>query len=388
MSTVISFNGKRAQRQLPTAVSIHECILDIAPRLVPAGAVVVLMYVAGRCGHSAASISYTEMQRALGKHRAVLSRHIKTLEDNQLVKIKRARTGKVAATNEFEIDFNGLLGGAMARLKEPKQKKNPMKGGSNIVRPPSPGVVTFLHGSNISTKVDALNKNNTSTKVDRRRPAAKFSTIAEAVAESSRRVKRTRAKKAEKAARPGGQLTLAGTKAVWATAMLKHYPRVPAVEFTGKDFIIFKQRVRPILATSGLGEFFDWAVGEWRWLRENKFKWLRAKGKDLSVAPSLPELMRYWKVFAQAFADSRIDGEDVSRRTAQEDAQDAVAAAQAERDRIATENATLRERLARAERLGAAAPTTTDAPKRSLTARRRQSDEAYNGDDLPAWRDE
>jgi hypothetical protein len=217
-----------------------------------------------------------------------------------------------------------------------------------------------------------------------------FATVAEALEATSKRVVRRRAEKVATVSKPTSQLLLAGVKAAWATSMLKHYPRVPPVTLTGKDFAIFKTRINPLLPSSSITEIFDYFISSWGTLRETKFNWLRAKGGDIAIAPSIPELMRYWKIFSQAFADSRMvdtNSEKIKQRSREElleaqliETKRLVANAESEQKK-------LREKLTQAERVAYSSNRDATEKTISLSARRKALDNSYNKDESIAdWK--
>lgn len=173
--------------------------------------------------------------------------------------------------------------------------------------------------------------------------------------------------------------------------MLRHYPTVPPVMFGAREFAIFRMKMTPILTVVNMSEFFDYLIENWRVLRETRFVWLRVQGKDVAVAPSLPELMRFWKVFAQAFSDSRMgEAENKAKATltAEQESKIAIRAAKAAQARAEQEAKNLKIKLAKVERI-AYAPIrkTRDEPVQSLTERREAAEAAFKDDTLlPEWK--
>src|SRR5258706_2274930 len=96
-------------------------------------------------------------------------------------------------------------------------------------------------------------------------------------------------------------------KATWETAVLKQYPTVPPVFMSSKEHKILKATLNGA-RNFDLLKFFDWPVVEWKWMKANKFDWLRRKGDDLPSAPSLSALVRFWKVFIEEYASYMVDG--------------------------------------------------------------------------------
>lgn len=388
MSNVISLiqvlEERRESRNVQLSYEdIVERILHVSHKHVSLGAVVLLHHIAYLVHKGHPHLSYTYLCARIGVARATLASYLDELETAEMVRIVRARKdAKLNQPNFFAIDFNGPLGDDMSKLKLPK---NPNKMGSSKIEPPQEGVVQKLNGY-----ISNTNKSKRISKDIQALSAPQFDTVSEALAASEKRVTRKRAETVAKALKPGSQLTLAGVKATWATAMLKQYPTVPPVMFTAAEFAIFKQKIKPMLMTSNLSELFEYIVTSWPTLRETKFKWLRAKGKDIALAPSLPELMRYWKVFAQAFADHKMVGANNAAgavRTETDEVKDALAVEKAEKARIAAENARLRDELARTRQIAYAPRTALEAPPtRSLSERRRAVEGTYNESfDIPEW---
>lgn len=363
----------------PTTQELFELILAVGPKHLRGGALTLLLRIAQFLQRGRVELSYRLLSRETGLCRSTLFRYLDELEEKEFIRIRRSRLGKMSATNQFEIDFNGPLGGDVM-LRQPRSTKN--LGSTKMGLPTQKqriGVVPEVDGyKNIDSSSNLISK-------EIRRSAPQFNSIADAVEKTAKRTADTRARKVLRAA---SQFTLAGVKATWATAMLKHYPSVPAVVFSAREFAIFKMKMQPIQSSSSVPEFFDYVVSNWEMLRSTKFAWLRAKGKDLATAPSLPELMRYWRIFAQAFSDSRMQeagAADKIKTTPDQAVREELAkarAAQAARD---AENALLRERLAKAERAAYRRPTALEEVP-SLSARRKAADAAYNDDsEIPTW---
>lgn len=387
MTNIISLEVVRQERRALQSTyvpytEVVERILNIPGGRVAIGAIVLLHHIAYLINKGQPTLSYTYLCERIGISRPTLSAHIDELEDKGYLTVRRARKdAKFNRPNYFEIDFTGPLGDAITMLKMPKK---PNELGSKEIKLPPVKVVKKLNGNNIyKENIQIIPKGI------RRSSAPRFESISDALEHSEKRITRKRAEKVVKATRAGSQLTLAGVKATWAAAMLRHYPTVPPVMFTAKDFAIFKAKIQPLLATCNLSEVFDYMVSSWRSLRESKFIWLRMKGKDVAIAPSLPELMRYWKIFAQAFADSRMavaDNADKGKRTEVEDLQDALAQAKAAKAVAESDATRLRDRAVRAERAAYGARTAA-APRQSLSARQKALDESYNDDTpLPEWK--
>lgn len=400
MSVISYIDSRRLHAYLNEASldfeQLSDCIDKICPQFVCLGAVMLLRTIVLLSKLGESHCSYTEVCKRLGISRTSMAKYLYELEDHKLLKIRRSRTGKQNASNTFEINFNGPLGAAMSNLKIPKSAKiydlnearNKRDFAGENGSSKELGVVQKMDG--YTTYID---NTNILTKVSRAASRPAFDTVEEAVAATAKRTVRKRQEKVEKQATAttqnrGGHLTHAGVKATWATAMLKHYPSVPAVAITAKDFAMMKYKLAPILEVANLLEFFMWVVGSWSTLRATKFEWLNSKGKFVAPAPSLPELMRYWKVFAQAFADSRmLTAAEDSRKQVSEDDRTAMALQQAQAGRAKAEQelAKTQERLHRAE--AAAYGVRKERPKRqrSLSERERVLGEQIDDGTLPEW---
>jgi hypothetical protein len=390
MNEVISIEKYRTATTLARAGCTYEelslRIDHCAKRYVSKGAVCLLRELASLLYQGKEGLSYNFLQKRLGVSSRTVAKYLHELEDSSLLKIRRSCLGKNNAVNKFEIDFNGPLGGVMPLLKVPKNVRP--SAGKNDDKTPSDkelGVGQKVQ-SNIYNTYNKILLVPKGTSAERRG----FKTVEEAVASSQARVIRKRAEKAEKAA-SSGLLTFAGVKAAWATEVLKSYPTVPVVVFTAKDFAMCKQKLTTVVATASLAEFFGWVVTSWSRLRETKFKWLRAKGSDVAPAPSLPELMRYWKVFVQAFADSRMLEATSQSHTVvsqEEELRTELRKARLVNAREAQERAKLEERLRRAEKIAYGSRKTTaesDAVKPSLSERKSILDAAEPGPEIPVW---
>jgi hypothetical protein len=381
MTNVVSLAAVRAQRgavSIPFShAELSEKIDVVAHQYLSPAAVLLLRQIVRFTREGKSDLSYTFLCNELQISRRSLPKYLEELELHCFIKVRRSRVSKLNDTNQFEIDFKGPLGVSMPALKVPRYTR---VGG----RAKNALVGQKLPCNNISKEEEKIPNRN------QRVSAPQFNSISDAIEHASKRVVRKREEKVAKATRPGAMLTLAGVKATWSASMLKHYPKVPPVFFTLKEFAVFKMRMAPILITCNMSEFFDFVVSSWKSLREIKFKWLRAKGKDVAVSPSLPELMRYWKIFAQAFSDSRMAeavNKDKLKRTEVQELQNKLAEQSAEAARAKAEAADLRQKLARAEKL-TSSPIQNKKPELSLSERRRLAEAKYNDGEyeIPDWK--
>ena len=391
MSNIVSLDAFRTKLREEANQDIS--YIDLVDRIlnlkgVKSGPIVLLHHLAYLMDKGHFRLSYSYLCERIGVGREALSAYIDDLEEKRLIVVRRSRKDdRYNTPNRFEIDFTGPLGDPTTMLKMPRKFNEK---GSTKIELPSDGVVRKANGCKPN-----INTNNISTKVDKRVPAPvhvkkQFDTVADALAFTSKRIVRRRAEKVAAVSKPTSQLLLAGVKAAWATSMLKHYPRVPPVTLTAKDFAIFKARINPLLPSSSITEIFDYFVSSWATLRETKFNWLRAKGKDIALAPSIPELMRYWKIFSQAFADSRMAEVNNEKRT-ERSREDILEAELAEAKRIAanarSEEQKLRTKLAHAERVAYSSSRDTPEKTVSLSDRRKALDSGYNKDESIAdWK--
>lgn len=386
MAEVISFAAIRRAQQVAPIQSLPldkllVAILRVATPKVSLQATVLLQLIAMYLNEGEVELSYTFLMEGMRASRASVIKYVEELEDAGFLKVRRSRINRTTnAVNQFEINFNSELGVDMPKLKIPRRLNE--KGSIKSIPPPK-GVVqnvdAYLVNNNI---IDVTNSRLLIPKGIGRSAPPVFDTISEALDFSVKRVTRVRTAKA--ASVTTSRLTMASTKAAWAAAMLKHHPSVPAIHLTLKEFAIFKNRVQPILATSSLTEFFEYVVSSWTALRASKFEWLRRSGKDVAPAPSISELMRYWKIFAQAFADSRM-------RQAQQEITEADKSA-IDFKHSRAEAARLREELARAhakmEHLERMVSVPIERKPRSLTELQREANKRYDdgSGDIPEWK--
>lgn len=359
----------------------------MAPKYVSPGATLLLLHIAIYLAEAEADLSASFLCAQLRITPKTLRKYTEELEDSHLLRVKRSRISKRQnEVNQFEIDFNGPLGNQMSALRMPKNQR--IEGRGKITLPP--GEV----GEKLPSNRDIYKRELRFSKENQRsagRTAQQFNSVAEAIEQTMARVTRKRTEKVEKVVRTRA-LMLAGVKATWSTVMLRTYPTVPPVAFTAKEFAIFKNRLQPLVATATLEAVFTYFIENWGSLRETKFKWLRAQGKDVAPAPSLSELMRYWKVFAQAYSDSRMveaTGQARVAVTRESELEKKLRESEARNAKAEAEAAALKQRLRTAEHV-AYAPRRTAPVKdtRTLTQRRAAVDARYNSldDDIPDWK--
>ena len=102
--------------------------------------------------------------------------------------------------------------------------------------------------------------------------------------------------------------------------------------------------------------------------------------------------MRYWKVFAQAYSDSRMveaTGQTRVTATRESELEKKLREAEARNARAASEAAALKQRLRTAEQVAYAPRRVTPVKDtRTLTQRRAALDDRYNSldDDIPDWK--
>lgn len=389
---VVSIDVARRQREVlappvPKPEALERKIALMAPKYVSPGATLLLLHIAIYLAEAEAELSASFLCAQLHVTPKTLRKYTEELEDNHFLKVRRSRISKRQnEVNQFEIDFNGPLGNQMSALRMPKNQR--ITGRVKITPPPAEV------GEKLPSNKDIYKRDIRSSKEDQRvavRSARGFDSIADAMEQTTARVTRKRTEKVEKAKRAPA-LMLAGVKATWATVLLRSYPTVPPVAFTAKEFAILKNRLQPLLAVSSLESVFTYFVENWDSLRETKFKWLRAQGKDVAPAPSLSELMRYWKVFAQAYSDSRmVEATGRARVTASRESEleKKLREADARIARAEAEAHALKQRVRTAEQI-AYAPRrdATVKPARTLTQRRAEVDARYNSldDEIPDWK--
>lgn len=392
VENVVSIDvARRAREVLPPPVpgkeSLERKIALLAPKYVSAGATLLLLHIAIYLSEAEADLSASFLCAQLRVTPKTLRKYTEELEDNHFLRVRRSRISKRQnEVNQFEIDFNGPLGNQMSALKMPKNQR--IEGRVKITSPHLGVGEKLPSNRDIYKRELRLSKDNQRSAP---RTAQRFDSVAEAVEQTMARITRKRTEKVEKAVRTRA-LMLAGVKATWATVMLRTYPTVPPVAFTAKEFAILKNRLQPLVATASLESVFTYFVENWGSLRETKFKWLRAAGKDVAPAPSLSELMRYWKVFAQAYSDSRMveaTGQARVTATRESELEKKLRESEARSARAESEASALKQRLRTAEQVAYAPRRVTPVKDtRTLTQRRASLDARYNSldDDIPDWK--
>ena len=389
---VVSIDFARRQREVlpppvPRQETLERKIALLAPKYVSAGATLLLLHISIYLAEAQADLSASFLCAQLKVTPKTLRKYTEELEDNHLLKVRRSRINKTQnEVNQFEIDFNGPLGNQMSALRMPKNQR--ITGRVKITPPPAGVGEKLPSNKDIYKRELRFSKENQRSAV---RTARGFDSVEEATSATMARATRKRAEKVEKAKRTPA-LMLAGVKATWATVMLRTYPTVPPVAFTAKEFAILRARLQPLMPTASLESVFTYFVENWEALRETKFKWLRAKGKDVAPAPSLSELMRYWKVFAQAYSDSRMVEATGRTRIAvsrESELEKKLRETEAQKAKAEAETAALKKRLRTAEQV-AYAPrhVTRERSTKTLTERRAEVDARYNSldDEIPDWK--
>ena len=392
VENVVSIDvARRAREILPPPVpgkeSLERKIALLAPKYVSSGATLLLLHIAIYLSEAEADLSASFLCAQLRVTPKTLRKYTEELEDNHFLRVRRSRISKRQnEVNQFEIDFNGPLGNQMSALKMPKNQR--IEGRVKITSPHLGVGEKLPSNRDIYKRELRLSKDNQRSAP---RTAQRFDSVAEAVEQTMARITRKRTEKVEKAVRTRA-LMLAGVKATWATVMLRTHPTVPPVAFTAKEFAILKNRLQPLVATASLESVFTYFVENWGSLRETKFKWLRAAGKDVAPAPSLSELMRYWKVFAQAYSDSRMveaTGQARVTATRESELEKKLRESEARSARAESEASALKQRLRTAEQVAYAPRRVTPVKDtRTLTQRRASLDARYNSldDDIPDWK--
>lgn len=392
VENVVSIDvARRAREVLPPPVpgkeSLERKIALLAPKYVSSGATLLLLHIAIYLSEAEADLSASFLCAQLRVTPKTLRKYTEELEDNHFLRVRRSRISKRQnEVNQFEIDFNGPLGNQMSALKMPKNQR--IEGRVKITSPHLGVGEKLPSNRDIYKRELRLSKDNQRSAP---RTAQRFDSVAEAVEQTMARITRKRTEKVEKVVRTRA-LMLAGVKATWATVMLRTHPTVPPVAFTAKEFAILKNRLQPLVATASLESVFTYFVENWGSLRETKFKWLRAAGKDVAPAPSLSELMRYWKVFAQAYSDSRMveaTGQARVTATRESELEKKLRESEARSARAESEASALKQRLRTAEQVAYAPRRVTPVKDtRTLTQRRASLDARYNSldDDIPDWK--
>lgn len=134
-----------------------------------------------------------------------------------------------------------------------------------------------------------------------------FDSASSAIDEVQQRLSRRREDNAAPSKeRTGKAPTQKQLTATWQQVMKDHHPGVFVVPASTTDLVKMQSALKGVMATASLHEVFSFFAEYWSVLRLTKFKWLESKGLTLAAAPSLAELLRYWRVFARAFADRQV----------------------------------------------------------------------------------
>lgn len=275
----------------------------------------------------------------------------------------------------------------VSKLNEPKNPKKREK--TLINQPSSPREYAGVPREAVLHRVHTNRLQKESPKGDMRpsRPQS-ADTISETLEKVRTRVTRKREQKAAPASvvNPKLRITQDTVKAAWQQAMLKHYPTVPVLSIDRKGLAILRNCLPPLLASSSLCDVFEFFVEYWSTLRVTKFKWLAAKGKTVSEAPSLSELIRYWKIFAKAFADQQAIREEAAARKVVTDEERLMADNRALAAQLSKAQAALAETQRRL-RIAQSTPSVPIIAKdtRTLTERRAMLPDLGDAA-IPTWR--
>jgi biotin operon repressor len=325
------------------------------------------------------------IQAGTGMSEVSITKHINELVTKGIVQVTKVRRKTQYPYSVYEIDFKNIESVAMLNIsKKSKAQSTPTT--ENVVDAP------LQKMKYPSTYINTLELPKGNRRDSR---ARSHETIADAVKSVKATTQERRATKVKEQARRPAALTLAGVKATWQDAVLKYHPNVPAVGFTAKEFAIFKGKVRPVVQSTSLGHFFDWLAASWHDVRTSKFDWLRNQGKDVAKAPSLYELMRYWKIFVLAYAEHQAGGElkksKLTRIDVDEVAEE-LQQAKAELETVRSKLTQTADKLKVAEQI-AYAPRNTGRRVRnsgqSLTSRREKSQNDFDSQhtgEIPEWK--
>ena len=392
----------------------------IGPTVVSCQSVALLHTIAYWVYQDLPHLSYSFLSKAAGMTKPTLIKYITELEEANLLKVIRTRRDtKSNNPNYFAIDFTGPLG---ADMDQEKRKWTKKLGSKNILPPYNSlsGRNAEKHKENNNIEDDCgddkefkVVKNFYSKEKikDKRKkikdktgapPSASspvsgkhFDTLDQAISHVGKKAEDRKLKVSTKAATP--RVTMATIRACWEQAMLKHYPTVPPISLSPKSTAIFKNKMKPILATSTMEEFFEFVVSDWENMRNTRFDWLYRKNGTVSEAPSVPELMRFFRIFAQAFADRKA-GEEKDRRVFAEIKESNESTAELDRlkKELAAEKAEARRLRAANEKIAKRARI-VDRAYRLKDSNRQEpkplSKDAYTQpiqdfDDLPEWGEE
>lgn len=395
--SILDFEKKRAEKLASTQTESknYEAISRIIDAgligVLSPGAFVVLRLILSMTiakNRNKNAIKYTEIQHGIvvqdvfvqsgtGMSQVSINKHVEELRKAGIVQVTKVKKSTKYPYSVYEIDFKNLEAVVNERVKK------------------SLSHYRKCSGESTTENVVSLYNNNVLTKVNRRDSRARGSdTIAEAISSTKKKTDERRAARAAKTRTRKAALTMAVVKAAWEESVLKHYDSVPPVAFTAKEFAIFKNKVKAITAAGTLNDFFDWVCASWQDMRSTKFDWLRSQGRDIAKAPSLYELMHYWKIFVMQYAEHKVNDELHQRKTSvsESDKQAAeLARLRQQVGKLSQEKSRLADRLKVAEQVAYSAPVKVRRQRRTeenLTQRIVRNKDAFDaalGDDIPEW---
>lgn len=132
-----------------------------------------------------------------------------------------------------------------------------------------------------------------------------FATAQEAIAFSTARVTRSREEKAARAARVTIP-TMDQFRALWQTAMLRHWPTVPVVVSTLREWGMFKQSLKTATLTVPVADVVEYAIEHWQTIINTQFVGYRAvKANAVGAAPNMNFFLQHFRRFIEAIANTR-----------------------------------------------------------------------------------
>lgn len=304
------------------------------------------------------------LHAGLGMSRSTVKSALHDLEDMGLVKVTSAHNDDGQLANIYEINFKLLEQGpdSMSKLNVPKKAK----GGQNLTGGrlnPNRGV-----GQNLTPYKETEGKRQIVR--DRNIPPQ-----AGGLEDSIRGAQqRNREKRTQKRNSLNHKITKAGLKALWSELLIEHYPDMPILFMTDKEWGRFKKQHDTMnLHGHKLPDILTWIVTEWRELMDGPMAWVRKYEPNPEV-PTARIVVRFFRKFVEQYASTAQQSkqatlEDHRERRGKKNAGDEalkreLAEALEERDRA------IRQRnVARASRQRTNAAVAVD-------------------DDLPEWRDE
>lgn len=229
--------------------------------------------------------------------------------------------------NVFEIDCKKLLGEDfdMAKLREPKQQKTGNFKDSSVGE--NHPIKAFRPGENhlacvhIKDQEQNLKPKENLTRAVARGGVGGSLSAKDVVEETTVRHRRIRAVKAERAAAQAtGRLPKKQDfEALWRQAMLRHWPRTPAVSVSIAQWGRLKTKLKDTATNESFSmqEVVDYAIENWPSIINTKLYWHKqVKSGEVGTAPNLAFFLSMIDRFILALNDSKMSAETNAKRLA------------------------------------------------------------------------